>query len=63
MAGVSIEINDLRKNRMKGGVLGFYSFAVALLLGLLSGIYLLHFSFATSVLLAGIYATHTMPVV
>jgi Kef-type K+ transport system membrane component KefB len=60
MSGVSIEINDLKKNRIKGGVFGFYSFAVALLLGLLSGIYLLHFSFATSVLLAGIYATHTM---
>jgi Kef-type K+ transport systems, membrane components len=60
MAGVSIEINDLRKNRIKGGVLGFYSFVVALLLGLLSGIYLLHFSFATSVLMAGIFATHTM---
>jgi Kef-type K+ transport system membrane component KefB len=60
MAGVSIEINDLKKNRIKGGVLGFYSFVVALFLGLLSGIYLLHFSFATSVLLAGIYATHTM---
>jgi Kef-type K+ transport system membrane component KefB len=60
MSGVSIEINDLRKNRIKGGVFGFYSFVVAITLGLLSGMYLLHFSFATSVLLASMYATHTL---
>ena len=60
MSGVSIEINDLKKNRIKGGVFGFYSFAVAMILGLLSGMYLLHFKFVTSILLASIYATHTL---
>lgn len=60
MAGVSVEINDLRKNIVKGGLFGVYSIVIAMVLGICSGIYLLHFSFATSLLLSCMYASHTL---
>lgn len=60
MTGISIDLNDLRKNRVKGGVFGVYTFVVAMTLGVFTSFYLLNLNLTTSLLLAGMYASHTL---
>ncbi len=60
LAGLEIDMNDFRKNVGKSIVLGLYGFIIPMVLGTLSGIYLLKFSITTSVLLASMFASHTL---
>lgn len=60
LAGLEIDMNDFRKNVGKSIVLGLYGFIIPMILGTLSGIYLLKFSITTSVLLASMFASHTL---
>lgn len=60
LAGLEIDLNTFRRNSTKGFVFGLYTFAIPMLLGTLSGVYLLHFDWVTSVLLASMYASHTL---
>ncbi len=60
LSGIEIDINDFRRNRNKSLVFGLYTFLVPMVLGVLSGIYILDFSFVSSVLLASMYASHTL---
>ena len=60
LAGVEIDLNDLRKNRYKSLVFGLFTFLIPLLLGYVSSRYLLHYALASSVLMAAMYASHTL---
>lgn len=60
LAGLEIDMNDFRKNAWKSTVLGLYGFIIPMALGTLAALYLLGFSVATAVLLASMFASHTL---
>lgn len=60
IAGLEIDMADLRKNYGKTVVFGMYTFFIPMILGTLTGVYWLNFSWLTSVLLASMYASHTL---
>lgn len=60
LAGLEIDMNDFRKNVLKSSLLGIYGFAIPMALGIAIGIYVLQFSTMTSVLLASMFASHTL---
>ncbi len=60
LAGLEIDLADFKKNSRKSIVFGLYTFLIPMLLGTLSGLYLLQFSLPTSILLASMFASHTL---
>ncbi|HKL95655.1 MAG TPA: cation:proton antiporter, partial [Paludibacteraceae bacterium] len=60
LAGLEIDLNTFKKNSTKGVIFGFYTFIIPMVLGVLSGIYILKFDLITSTLLASMYASHTL---
>ncbi|MFO7658888.1 MAG: cation:proton antiporter, partial [Bacteroidales bacterium] len=60
LAGLEIDMNDFKKNAGKSTVLGIYGFIIPMILGTLSGIYILKFSVITSILMASMFASHTL---
>ncbi|MBN2806808.1 MAG: cation:proton antiporter [Prolixibacteraceae bacterium] len=60
LAGLEIDMNDFRKHALKSTLLGLYGFVIPMVLGTLVGYYLLKFSLLTSVLLASMFASHTL---
>lgn len=60
LSGLEIDMNDFRKNIGKSTTLGLLSFMIPMILGTLAGLYLFDFSWLTSVLLASMFASHTL---
>ncbi len=60
LAGLEIDLVDFKKNSKKSLVFGLYTFIIPMTLGTFSGIYILGFSIPTSVLLASMFASHTL---
>jgi Kef-type K+ transport system membrane component KefB/nucleotide-binding universal stress UspA family protein len=60
LAGLDIDLAEFKKNSAKSLVFGVYTFVIPMVLGTLSGIYLLGFSIPTSILLASMFASHTL---
>ncbi len=60
LAGLEIDINDFKKNAVKSTVLGLLGFIIPMVFGTLAGVYLLNFGFFSSVLLASMFASHTL---
>lgn len=60
MAGLEIDIADFKKNGAKSFTFGLYTFFIPMILGTAAGIYLLDFSYPTSILLASMFASHTL---
>lgn len=60
IAGLEIDMADLKKNYNKTLVFGFYTFMIPMILGIVTGVYILGFSYPTSILLASMYASHTL---
>jgi Kef-type K+ transport system membrane component KefB len=60
LAGLEIDMNDFKKNVGKSTLLGLYGFVIPMILGTLTGVYVLQFSVITSVLLASMFASHTL---
>lgn len=60
IAGLEIDMADLKKNSGKTTVFGLYTFLIPMILGMLTGVYILGFSWLTSTLLASMYASHTL---
>ncbi len=60
LAGLEIDMNDFKKNALKSTVLGLLGFIIPMIIGTLTGVYLLNFSLITSVLLASMFASHTL---
>ncbi|MBW3544398.1 MAG: cation:proton antiporter, partial [Bacteroidetes bacterium] len=60
LAGLEIDLGDFKKNSRKSMVFGSYTFLIPMLLGTLAGIYILQFSVPASILLASMFASHTL---
>ncbi|MEA1786584.1 cation:proton antiporter [Arenibacter sp. GZD96] len=60
LAGLEIDMNDFKTNAGKSTLLGLYGFLIPMLLGILAGMYVLNFTWITSVLLASMFASHTL---
>lgn len=60
LAGIEIDLADFKKNSKKSLIFGMYTFSIPMLFGTLSGLYILNFSLPTSVLLASMFASHTL---
>lgn len=59
-AGLEIDLEQFKKNRGKSFVFGLYTFLVPMILGTAGAYYLLNFSFPSSLLLASMFASHTL---
>jgi Kef-type K+ transport system membrane component KefB len=60
LAGLEIDFRDFQKNRNKSLVFGFLTFSIPLSIGTISTLYILNFPFNSALLLASMYATHTL---
>lgn len=60
LAGLEINLADFKKNRVKSLVFGLYTFIIPMILGTVAGYYMLQFSLPTSILLASMFASHTL---
>ena len=60
LAGLEIDLGDFKKDKWKSLTFGMYTFLVPMALGTLVGLYVLNFSMLTSILLASMFASHTL---
>ena len=60
LAGLEMDMEDFKKNKSKGIVFGLITFIIPMALGIWSGMRLLNFGLTTAVLLASMYASHTL---
>lgn len=60
LAGVEIDMFNLRRNLKGGVVFGILSFAIPMAIGLIGSHYLLHSGWLTATLIATMYASHTL---
>ena len=56
LAGLEIDMGDFKKNSGRSFVFGMYTFLIPMALGIVAGLYVLHFSMETSIL----FASHTL---
>ena len=59
VAGLEIDLADLKKNYGRSVYFGLLTFVIPMLMGTFAGVYLLDFSYPTSVLLARLFDSHT----
>jgi Kef-type K+ transport system membrane component KefB/nucleotide-binding universal stress UspA family protein len=60
LAGLEIDLAEFKKNSGKSVVFGLYTFIIPMFIGTVVGYYYLNFSMLTSVLLASMFASHTL---
>lgn len=60
LAGLEIDLEDFKKNSGKSLIFGMYTFLIPMVLGTVVGLYVLNFSWLTSILLASMFASHTL---
>jgi len=60
LAGLEIDLHDFKKNKNKSFVFGMYTFLIPMVLGIIAGLFLLKLSMISSVLLASMFASHTL---
>lgn len=60
LAGLEIDLKEFKRNSGKSLVFGMYTFLIPMGMGIVAGLYVLNFSIATSVLLASMFASHTL---
>lgn len=60
LAGLEIDLADFKKNSRKSLVFGMYTFLIPMALGTVGGLYILQLSWNTSLLLASMFASHTL---
>ncbi|MFR9514570.1 MAG: cation:proton antiporter [Rikenellaceae bacterium] len=60
LAGLEIDFNELMRNRFRSILFGLFTFLIPLGMGLATGLYILNFSFITSLLLGSMFASHTL---
>lgn len=60
LAGMEIDMNDFKRNSLKSLTFGMYTFLIPMLVGTAVGRWVLDFSWMTSVLLASMFASHTL---
>lgn len=60
LAGLEIDMEDFKRNSTKSLAFGMYTFLIPMILGTVVGIWILRFNVLTSVLLASMFASHTL---
>ena len=60
LAGLEIDMADFKRNSTKSLAFGMYTFLIPMILGTVVGIWVLRFNVLTSVLLASMFASHTL---
>ena len=60
LAGLEIDMADFKRNSTKSLAFGMYTFLIPMILGPVVGIWVLRFNVLTSVLLASMFASHTL---
>ena len=60
LAGLEIDMADFKRNSTKSLAFGMYTFLIPMILGTVVGIWSLRFNVLTSVLLASMFASHTL---
>ena len=60
LAGLEIAMADFKRNSTKSLAFGMYTFLIPMILGTVVGIWVLRFNVLTSVLLASMFASHTL---
>ena len=60
LAGLEMNMSDFRQNRGKAMVLGVLAFVIPISIGLVTNMVLLKYGLLTSILLASMYASHTL---
>lgn len=60
LAGLELEINGFRKSKNKSIVFGFFTFIFPLITGLIVSYFVLGYDITASVLIASMFATHTL---
>lgn len=60
LAGIEIDVAEFKKNSSKSIVFGMLTFSIPMVIGTLAGLYLLNLSLISSILLASMFASHTL---
>ncbi|MEB2776699.1 cation:proton antiporter [Algoriphagus sp. D3-2-R+10] len=60
LAGLEIDLADFLKNSKKSMVFGMYTFLIPMILGITAGLYILDLEMLPSILLASMFASHTL---
>ncbi|WP_114748203.1 cation:proton antiporter [Pleomorphovibrio marinus] len=60
LAGLEIDLGDFKKNKDKSIVFGLYTFTIPMVLGTSVGVYVMGFGWMTAILLASMFASHTL---
>lgn len=60
LAGLEIDMGDFRKNSTRSLVFGLYTFLVPMVLGTAVSLWIFRFSLLSSILLASMFASHTL---
>lgn len=60
LAGLEIDMADFKRNSTKSLAFGMYTFLIPMILGTVVGMWVLRFNVLTSVLLASMFASHTL---
>ena len=60
LAGLEMNMGDFKQNRGKAVVLGLLAFIIPIAIGLVTNVFILKYGIITSVLLASMYASHTL---
>lgn len=60
LAGLGIDIAEFKKNSSKSLIFGLYTFLIPMILGTLTSFYILNLSILSSILVASMYASHTL---
>ncbi len=60
LAGLEMNMAEFKKNSLKSLLFGLYTFIIPMTLGILSSYYILNLSILSSILVASMYASHTL---
>ena len=60
MAGIEIDMNDFKKNKWRSMYFGLNTFIFPMVIGSLVGYYILGFAWPSAILLASMFASHTL---
>lgn len=60
LAGIEIDVAEFKKNSSRSLVFGLLTFTIPMVIGIFAGYYLLKLSMISSVLLASMFASHTL---
>lgn len=60
LAGLEVDFSDFKRNSGKSFIFGMFTFIIPMIIGYFAGVYILEFSTLTSILLASMFASHTL---